>query len=174
VSRLAVLAVAVLAAAVVPISGAAAAQAASCQPDVSIAQRGDRVPAGEDLYSADAVGQTRNVLITNEQVRLVVRVQNDGARPCSFTITGTHGTDGFDIQYTEPGTDVTGDVIDGTYKVDLEPGKTHTLKVRVAAEVDVSLGAKQDALVRAVSTTDPNLVDAGRATVTKVTEPLGP
>jgi hypothetical protein len=175
VSRLAVLAAAVLAAAVVPASGAAGAQAASCQPDVSIAQRGDRAQAGEDLYSADAVGQTRNVLITKQRVVLVVRIQNDGTAPCSFLVTGSHGTDGFDIQYTAPGTDVTADVIAGTYALqDLPPSATRRVVVRVAAEVDVSLGAKRDVLVRAVSTTAPNLVDAARATVTKVTEPLGP
>lgn len=185
VSRLAVIAAAVLVGAVVPVTGAGA-QTAPCQPDVSIAQRGDRVPAGEDLYSADAVGQTRNVLITKKQVLLVVRVQNDGTAPCSFMITGTHGTDGFDIQYvlgpigvrgdllafTE---DVTADVIAGAYTLkDVPPRATRKIVVRVSAEVDVSLGGKHDVLVSAVPTTDPTKVDAARATVTKATEALGP
>jgi hypothetical protein len=161
--------------------------ASGFQPDVTIAQRGDRVPAGEDLYSADAVGQTRSVLLTNKQVLLVVRIENDGTGQCSYAITGTHGTNGFDIQYLEgppaprngaalsSQLDVTAQVIDGSYVLtDVRPGATRTLTVRVAAQVDVSLGAKQEVLVRAVSTTEPDQLDGARATVTKVTEPLGP
>jgi hypothetical protein len=174
VSRLAVLAAVVLGLGVVPVSGSAGAQAAACQPDVSIAERGDRVPAGEDLYSPDAVGETRSVLITKTQVLLVVRVKNNGSAPCSFVLTGTHGTGGFDVQYTEPGNDITADVIAGRFLVhDVAPGSTRRFKVRVAAEVDVSLGGKLDVLVGAAP--EPlGQVDAARATVTKVTEPLGP
>lgn len=170
-----------------PLAGTAAAAPAAFQPDVSIGQRGDRAPAGGDLYSVDAVGQTRSVLLTKKQVLLVVRVQNDGTGKCSFAISGNHGTGGFDIQYTvgplqfhengrvEGRLDVTAEVIAGTYVLkDVPAGATRRIVVRVAAEVDVSLGGEQDVLVRAVSTTEPDQVDAARATVTKVTEPLGP
>jgi hypothetical protein len=148
-------------------AGNAAADGPS-QPDVTIRQRGDAVPAGDDLYGADAVGQTRSLII-ERRVVVVVRVQNDGSSDATYAVTVTPPAPGFDVRFLVGRLDATQPILNGTFVFEaVRAGRARTLVVRVTAMPGTPLGAEQDLLVTATSTTDPGQIDAARATITKV------
>jgi len=139
------------------------------------------VSAGDDLYGADAAGQTRS-LIVEQGIVIVVRVQNDGSTDDSYSVTATPPAPGFEISYlagwfgvprensgVSGRLDVTRSVLNGTFAFeDVRPGQSRKLVARVTALPGTALGALQDLLVTATSTTDPGQIDAARATITKV------
>lgn len=158
-----------------------AAAGGSSQPDVTIRQRGDAVSAGDDLYGADAAGQTRSIIM-ERRVVIVVRVQNDGSTDATYSVTATPPAPGFEIRYfvgrlgalrensgVNGHLNVTRSVLNGTFAFeDVRPGQSRKLVARVTALPGTALGALQDLLVTATSTTDPGQIDAARATITKV------
>ena len=151
--------------------GGSAAALGPFQPDVTIAERGDAVSVGDDLYNADAAGQTRSVIV-QDRVVLVVRVQNDGTGNCSYSVQASPAAGGFTVRYRQGRKNVTGDIQHGNLVLEnVRPGETRTLTVVITAEPAAPLGAEQQILVIARSTTEADQVDAARADVTKVSEP---
>jgi hypothetical protein len=138
---------------------------------VTIAERGGRAVAGEDLYSADASGETRSMIIEDRLV-LEVQVQDDGTGKSSYNAKGSPAASGFTVRYRLGRKDVTTDAVAGSLVLEhLRPGDARTLTIVVTADRSAPLGAKQTILVTAHSTTEPNQVDAVRADITKVSEP---
>jgi len=163
------------------LAGNAAAGVGPFQPDVTIRQRGDAISAGDDLYGADAAGQTRSIIV-EKRVVIIVRVENDGSGDCSYSVTASPAAPGFEIHYfvghsrplrentgVNGRLDVTNEVLNGEFGFEnVRPGEHRALSAVVTTETGAPLGAQQDLLATARSTTEPDQVDAARATITKI------
>jgi hypothetical protein len=160
-----------LAGASVPALAAASAGPAAFQPDVFFQQKGDEYFAGEDLYAANAVGESRSLIIDDRLV-LVVKVQDDGTGACAYSIQGSPAAPGYILRYRIGRRDVTSQALAGTLVFEsVRPRETRTMTVLVSVAPNAPLGADQQIVISARSTTEPGQVDAVRADITKVSDP---
>lgn len=141
-----------------------AASQTSARPDVWLEQQGDDYWAGNDVYSADGVGQSRSAIVRDRTV-LVIRVQNDGATSDSFAVRGSAGESGFMLRYSHRRADVTAEVVAGGLRFTVAGHKRAVLQVDVDAR-GAKFGAVQRIIVRATAAGDGT--DAARAEVTKI------
>jgi len=132
--------------------------------DVFLKEQGDEYYAGENLLSADGAGQQRSLIVTDEIV-ILVKVQNDGDTPASFTVTGSDSENGFELRYLRRGKDVTDAIVSGDLSLRIAAGKKRSIRVKVDAR-GAEFAAQQPVVVHAVSDDTP--VDAARAEVTKI------
>ena len=131
--------------------------------DVFLKEQGDEYFAGEDLLSADGVGQSRNLLL-RDRIVILVKVQNDGDEDATFTVEGSDGENGFRLSYLRAGKDITDAVIAGDLSLDIRAGRKRTIRVLVDGD-DADFAAVQLLLLSA--TTD-GATDAARAEITKI------
>lgn len=130
-------------------------------PDVRLGTT-TAAPVGDDRYNLTGAGQTLKTVISHDGgVKTdYLRIQNDGPVPETFRVRGTPGNAKFTVKYLNGGTNVTSQVVAGTFNTGvLAPGRTRLLKAVITAKT--SLPAQQRSLfIKATSASDP----AGRDT----------
>ncbi len=121
--------------------GSLAAFAASYrvhQPDAQIATTGAFV--GNNVYNATGASQTLSLTVHRSSTgTFKLKFANDGFALNSFSIKGPGSAGGFTATYLAGTTDVTAQVVAGTYSVGVARGgaATLTLKIKVGAGVTV-------------------------------------
>ena len=125
--------------------------------------------AGNDTYNTTGAGQSRSANVGNlGTATFTVRVQNDGNSTQDFTVKGLGSTNRFTVTYRDGATNVTAQVVAGTFLVDdLAPGATHDLTLTVKAKAGTPVGTTVNRLTTVTSTVDTTRKDAVKATVTR-------
>lgn len=136
--------------------------------DASIAAKAAGPFALDGTYSPTVTGaQTAKAGVARGATRTFhVRVGNDGDATDSFRVRGVaSGATGYKVTYVDAaGTDITSQVVAGTYTVaDLPPGATATLRVKIKAKPSSVRGSARKADVTVTSVGDPSAVDTVRA-----------
>jgi hypothetical protein len=122
---------------------------------------------GNDIYNRTATRQTIKV----KQRRgaghtFYIREQNDGNVPDRIFVKGPRSGSAFTVRYFDGHTDVTGKVVNGTYRTPLlAPNGAHTLRLRVNVPGDALLGVIGSWLVVSTSAHEPAKRDAVKAVV---------
>lgn len=132
------------------ISGAAVGGAALAgsrgdfaQPDGRIRlERGDSV--GNDIYNTTTTGQQRTGTgALGSTISLTVSIQNDDPTADRFRVQGAGSTADYDVRYLDYGTDLTAQIVSGTYTTpNLGPGDLKAITVRVRIKPTASEGSK--------------------------------
>jgi arylsulfatase A-like enzyme len=141
------------------------------KPDASIALVPEGPFKGDNLYSsAPGSGQTqrRDLVQAGQAYDFVLRLQNDSQLPDSFTVRGSvSGSQAMSVAYLVGGSDVSAQVSAGTYRtIDLVPGASILMTMRVTVAADAAPGITTKAVVRQTSVADPTRVDVARGVVT--------
>ena len=138
------------------------------QPDMLIRKDDDTWYVGNDLYSP--TGEAQSVTDVAQWGKAAVyhlKVQNDGASPDTFRITGGGGGAGWTVQYFDAlteGNDVSADIIGPGWNVGpLAPGNYQEFRVEVAMEPGVPPQAPHELLVKGTSIADITETDAVKA-----------
>ena len=134
------------------------------QPDAQI--KTTTTFAGNNIYNTTGANQTRTRTIHRGQSgTFTIKISNDGGPAGDgFTLKGPGLGGGFTVHYLDGTTDVTAQVVAGTYTVLPIPAttsKTITLKVTVGS--GVAVGASHSWLVLATSTGSGTPKDAVKA-----------
>jgi len=149
----------VLGATVASLASTPDAISASAAPDLAIGEdRWDLVGLG--VVSPTAGGQWLGVeLAPGRAKHFTVRIGNRGASLATFRISGSPGRIPFTATYfTGDGTDVTGEVVSGTYELTLGSGARAFLYLDVAATADAETGARRTVRVEG-ATLDGSTLD---------------
>lgn len=126
---------------------------------------------GGNVYNTTAVKkqtQRHDGVVAGQTYDYWLTVQNDGGQIDSFTVKGVAtGPASMQVAYFVGGTDVTADVVAGTYTIsDLAPNATATMVVRVTVAPDATIGSKMIVIVQQISVNDPSRMDVVRAITT--------
>jgi hypothetical protein len=137
------------------------------QPDVMIRRYAEAGFDGDDVYDANAIGQSRTGFVTRAgTTRFVVRVQNDGTEVDDLVIVGAKNTPYFTVRYFWGSQEVSTRVRHGIFRFDgMAPGSTRQLVVQVTARPSAPLRSKIIVRVVAKSATDTALFDRVKAVV---------
>lgn len=120
---------------------------------------------GNDVYNTTGAGQTRSGSAARRRtVTYDVSVQNDAPFADTLRLRGTAGTARYSVAYlvvtAGVPTDVTGDVVAGTYTTpSLAPGATHKVRVVVTVNAGAPAGSSLSATMMTKSTTDTSRKD---------------
>src|SRR5262249_55431488 len=123
---------------------------------------------GDNIYNATGSQQSRSLTVHRTKTgTFSVKIANDGGLGAdSFKVKGTGSGGGLAITYLAGATNVTAQVVAGTYAIsNLAPGgsKTLTMKVKVASGAKV--GSSRSFLVTATSSGGGSPKDAVKAVV---------
>lgn len=123
---------------------------------------------GDGVYNATGAGQTVATSIRRTQtVTFVVRVRNEATSTDTISVSGPGSTPGFTVRYLVGTTNVTTDVVSGSFEfLDVAPAATRMLKVKVTVAANATVGAVKKVKVTATSSDRPLERDAVRAKVT--------
>ncbi len=123
---------------------------------------------GNGVYNATGAGQTRTATVRRGQsTDFLVRVRNEGNTTDSLRMKGTAGNNRFTVRYFNGSTNVTSQVVAGTFQFGSVPANaTRTLKVRFTVAANATVGSSRSVLVTATSVGDTAEKDAVKATVT--------
>lgn len=131
---------------------------ATHRPDGRIRLGTSGVLAGNDRYNTTGAGQTKaGSGARGSTVTFGISVQNDGTAKERFTVkaTGSART-GYGVRYLRGTTDITSEVIAGTYRTaSLAPGGTELILVRVSIKRAAAAGSSVSRLVEARSSAGP-------------------
>jgi hypothetical protein len=133
-------------------------------PDASIGGSSSGHFTGNNVYSSTGSGETRKVKIqhgTSENV--YVKIQNDGLAPASFQIKGAGAGTGITPHYFSGGTNITSDVVSGTYSTPTIAARGSMLLRLHIVVANQSAGAAT--LITTVRSTSGTPSDAVRAVV---------
>jgi hypothetical protein len=135
------------------------------RPDAEIATTGTY--AGNGVYNATGKKQTKTLSIhRSKSGTFKLRFGNDGFVADSYTLGAPGSGGGFTATYLDGTTDVTAQVVAGTYHVNgLAPGSTKVLKLKVKVGSGVAVGASHTWLVTQTSTGSGSVTDAVKAKV---------
>jgi uncharacterized repeat protein (TIGR01451 family) len=124
---------------------------------------------GDDTYNTAGSGQTKAVRVPNRgTATFVLRAQNDGNAVDDLSFLGQGTTTRYTVTYRDGATNVTSQVLAGTFTVeDLPPGATHDLTVVVRAKQGTPLGAVVNRIVNVRSGAQPAVRDVVKLTVTR-------
>jgi hypothetical protein len=137
------------------------------RPDGKIKRAGDPSYLGNDVYNLmgseqTAIGKRR----AGTNVAFSIREQNDGNVSDRMVLEGPGNRPGFTVRYFFGHTDITQQVIDGTYRTQrLIPGGVQTFRLRIHVAPGTSIDTVRSWLVTASSVHDPTKRDAVRAKV---------
>jgi hypothetical protein len=109
------------------------------RPDARVGTDAGGPFTGNNIYSATGSGESKSISVKRgHSGKLFVDVQNDGLTAASLAVTGPHGSHGFDLHYFQGASNVTAQVLSGTFSTgSLQPGAHLTLKV----VIDVAHGS---------------------------------
>jgi hypothetical protein len=133
------------------------------QPDGRIRLGNSGPFVGDDIYDASGLGQRKTgSAAPGQTITFEVSVQNDGTGVDTFKVkaTGTAVT-GYRVRYLDGITDVTPDVLAGSYRTPLlAVGASHSLRVTVKVRPSAAVGSSVRRLVTITSGADPTKRDA--------------
>lgn len=138
------------------------------QPDLLIRNQADDLFTGNDVLNSTGAGQTVSQTANQEEPAVyVLRVQNDGNLPDSFTITGTGSQNGWVVNYYDAptfGSNVTSLVTGSGWTIGpLAPGTFRDFRVEVAIEPGVPPTVPNETRVTATSATTITRLDTVKA-----------
>ena len=140
-------------------------QAPVYRPDGRI-RLGAGAPIGNNVYNTSGAGQTRSATVPNlGTATFTATIENDGNATDGFTVKGLGSTSRYTVTYKDGPTNVTAQVIAGTYAItNLGPGDTHDLTVIIKAKSGTPVGNTLSRVVTFTSNTTSSK-DAVKATV---------
>jgi uncharacterized repeat protein (TIGR01451 family) len=124
---------------------------------------------GDDTYNTTGSGQTKAARVPNRgTATFVVRAQNDGNVVDDLVLLGQASTNRYTVTYRDGTTDVTGQVVAGTFTIeDVAPGFTHDVTVVVRAKAGTPRGAVVNRILNVRSGAEPGVRDVVKLTVTR-------
>jgi hypothetical protein len=137
------------------------------QPDAQI-KTATSAFAGNNIYNTTGKKQTKSLTVHRNQTgTFSIQIANDGFVADTITVKGPGSSGGFTATYLAGATNVTAQVVAGTYTMnDLPSGASRTLTLQVTVGGSVSVGAVKSFLVTASSTGAGTTKDAVKAKVT--------
>lgn len=140
------------------------------RPDALLRAPGSTSWIGNDTYNATGARQGRSANVrAGGTATFTLRVENDGPLAEPLVIRGLGSTTRFKVTYLAGRTDVTTQVVAGTYRTrTLAFGEQANLKVVVQAKAGTPAGATTTVVVRASSSLLGDITDAVKATVNRV------
>ena len=136
--------------------------ATSHRPDGQIATGATYV--GNGVYNSTGASQTMTLKAAiGKTVSFKIRIENDGSDTDPYTLLGTGSGKGYVVTYFLGATNITTQVVTGTYKVDMSAAmaKVYTLKVQVGKSAALS----RSIAVKATSEHAPSELDVVKAVV---------
>lgn len=123
--------------------------------------------AGNNIYNATGASQTRLLTIHRGNTgTFSLMIQNDGLAPEAMPVKGPGSGGGFTATYLDGATNVTAQVVAGTYSTgSLGAGASKTLTLKVKVGTGVAVGASRSWLVVATSSAAGTAKDSVKATV---------
>jgi hypothetical protein len=134
------------------------------RPDARIGTAAGGPFTGNNVYSASGSGESKTISVNRGHTgNLYVDIQNDGLTADTLKVTGPDGSHGFKLHYFHGGSNVTADVLAGTFSTgSLARGGHETLKV----VIDVAQGSDNSGTFLITARSGPGVpVDAVKATV---------
>jgi len=134
------------------------------RPDARIGPAAAGPFSGNNVYSASGAGEAKTISVQRgHSGTLYADIQNDGLSADTLKVTGPAGAQGFTLTYFHGATNVTGQVLAGTYSTgSLAPGAHVTLKV----VIKVASGSANSGTFLITARSQPGVpVDAVRAVV---------
>jgi uncharacterized delta-60 repeat protein len=134
------------------------------RPDLLLGSRGHVV--GGNRYNRSGFRQsiTREVAPGNS-VTLRVEIQNDGNTADTFSLVGSPGTPGVDVNYIDHGVTITRSLQFGQHREHLAPGASTTITMVVRVRPAANPGLVRTFKVSATSTNDPSKEDTVAARI---------
>jgi hypothetical protein len=110
-----------------------AARYSILRPDARIGTNAAGPFTGNNVYSSSAAGESKTISVARGHSGTVyVNIQNDGLRDDTLEVTGPGGSSGFTVTYFRGATNVTGQVLAGTFSTgSLARGASTTLRLVV-------------------------------------------
>lgn len=136
-------------------------------PDGLIRKGGSSAWKGGSVYGPATDQRVRQGTQRGHAATTYWRIQNDGERADTFTLTGTGSSARFRVRYYARGMNVTGAVVSGTFRTGvLAPGERVTLRVEVTPTRRALIGDRRTVALRATSLADATAVDRVATRVT--------
>jgi len=133
------------------------------RPDARIGTTATGPFAGGNVYSATGAGQSKTISVKRgHKGALYADIQNDGLFTDTFKVTGPGGAHGFHLTYFKGATDVTSQVLAGTFSTGSLAPQSH-LTLKVVIKVDPQSNSSGHFLMTAKSPGAP--VDGVKAIV---------
>ena len=132
------------------------------QPDARISNVDTSNWVGQDIYENIPVVQIKNqTVVLNETAVFQIQIQNVANYPDQFLLTGIGSSMGWDVQYYSGITNITADVVAGTFLTpDLEAGAYYPITLRVTP-VGASCGDSYVVTLKSASDTCPEQTCTG-------------
>jgi hypothetical protein len=133
-------------------------------PDAQIATGTTYV--GDDVYNPTGTNQSKTLKgAAGQTLTFKLRTENDGTDLDPYLLQGPGSAKGYTVTYYSGATNITTKVVDGSYKLTLDPGasKSLTVKVKVGASAKPSLSL----VITLTSTHEPSKLDAVKAIAKK-------
>ncbi len=136
------------------------------QPDAQIAAGGSAF-AGDNIYNTTGKKQKKSLTVHRSQAgSFSIKIFNDGLATDSLTIKGAGSSGAFAVKYISGTTDVTAQVVAGTYTItNLGAGASRTLTLQVTVGSGAVVGSSKSFVVTTTSTGAGAAKDAVKATV---------
>lgn len=133
---------------------------ANARPDAMI-KIGTEPYLGNGAYNTNGSSQTTIRSVTaGTTLTYVIKVQNDGNNTEPFTLSGPGSNDRFQLTYLAGTTDITSQVVAGTYQTPaVAPGANTKIKLTIKVKAGAPAGANIAARVKATSTIDTTKKD---------------
>ncbi len=144
-------------------------QAPAGRPDAQLRLGTSGTFVGNDVYNGTGTNQSRSANVANRgAATFYARVQNDGNVTEPIKVKGTAGTTRFTVAYFAGTTNITPQVVAGTYQTAaLAPGAKTNIKIVVTARSGAPIGSTITLKVKETSTTTTTAKDVVKATVTR-------
>ncbi len=138
------------------------------RPDGLIARAGFAL-VGNNVYNTTAAGQTRSATVgPGGSAAFNVRLGNDGNVTDSLRIVGQATTSRFTVTYRRGPTNITAQVVAGTYTLaNLPPGATRDITITIRSKAGTPVGTAVSRTVQARSGANGTIRDTVKATVTR-------
>jgi hypothetical protein len=122
---------------------------------------------GDGVYGATGAGQTIDQVMVPRggSATFSWQIQNDGVLTDLITLNGPGRSSGFVVDFKSGTTDITGNVVAGTFSRSLAPGASVMLTVKITALATAQSGATKPELMTAISQ-DNAALDAVLASIT--------
>lgn len=139
----------------------------SYRPDAAVSKSSSSGYLGDDIYNTTGANQTRTATVARgKQQAFFVRAVNDGDASDTFAFEGCGSTARFPVAYSRGGTNITAEVVDGSYRVaDVAPGASATIRVDIGVALAASAGDTRTCAVTTSSMKRPALTDVAQARV---------
>src|SRR5262249_45398819 len=136
------------------------ASPAHYRPDLLISKHAAAGYAGNGIYNATGVNQTRaSTMARGGTKHFFVKLQDDSGKGDTFFLIGPHTGQGFAIKYTSGGKVITKLVAKGTYFVSVPAGAQRTVTMTVSANKTTPSGASRSLKLTVRSAGDSAKVD---------------